>query len=96
MTSCTHFRFLPWLLAAGVALLALTAHAAPRKPSDDSEVLERLPTRAGDASARELVALRAAMAAAARIHCRQRGSPSAISSWPWRVAIRATPAMPKQ
>jgi Tfp pilus assembly protein PilF len=65
LTSFIHFRFLPLLLAAGVALLALTAHASPRKPSDDSEVLERLPTRAGDASARELLALRAAMAAAA-------------------------------
>ncbi len=65
LTSFIHCRFLPLLLAAGVALLALTAHAAPRKPSNDSEVLERLPTRAGDASARELLALRAAMAAAA-------------------------------
>ena len=29
LTSFIHFRFPPLLLAAGVALLALTAHAAP-------------------------------------------------------------------
>ena len=39
-------------------------HAAPRKPAADTEVLERLPLRAGDSSARELAALRAAMMAA--------------------------------
>lgn len=55
--------FLPLLLA--MSLLAFTAHAAPRKPTSDSEVLERLPLRAGDARARELAGLRAAMSAAA-------------------------------
>lgn len=45
-------------------MLAFSVNAAPRQPSDDAEVLERLPTRAGDASARELHALRAAMASA--------------------------------
>ncbi|MCF8184998.1 MAG: hypothetical protein K9J43_08465, partial [Polynucleobacter sp.] len=39
------------------------ADAAPRKPVDDAEVLERLPSRSGDVATRELVALRAAMAA---------------------------------
>ena len=58
-----------WLQITGLALsifiLLPDAVAAPRTPADDAEVLERLPTRAGDASARELAALRAAMAAAA-------------------------------
>ena len=44
--------------------LVLSAHAAPRKPAADAEVLERLPLRAGDAGARELAALRSAMTAA--------------------------------
>ena len=48
-----------------IAGLALPVHAAPRKPLADSEVLERLPLRAGDASARELAALRREMMAAA-------------------------------
>ena len=49
-----------------MVLFALTAavHAAPRKPLADAEVLERLPWRAGDTSARELAALRGAMNAA--------------------------------
>jgi hypothetical protein len=37
------------------------AIAAPRKPTADSEVLERLPQRAGDADARELATLRSRM-----------------------------------
>ncbi len=54
---------------AGIALFALsaltaTAQAAPRLPAADSEVLERLPQRAGDREARELSVLRAAAAAA--------------------------------
>jgi tetratricopeptide (TPR) repeat protein len=44
--------------------LALPAHAAPRKPTQEAEVLERLPLRAGDANSRELAALRATMMAA--------------------------------
>lgn len=59
------FRSIFWALAVSASMLASSVDAAPRQPSEDSEVLERLPTRAGDASARELVALRAAMAAAA-------------------------------
>lgn len=43
----------------------MTAQAAPRKPIDDTEVLERLPWRTGDVGARELGALRNAAAAAA-------------------------------
>ena len=42
-----------------------TVNGAPRKPLDDTEVLERLPSRAGDASSRELAAMRAAMTSAA-------------------------------
>ena len=41
--------------------VAPAVDAAPRKPPVDNEVLERLPSRAGDASSRELAALRAAM-----------------------------------
>jgi Tfp pilus assembly protein PilF len=44
--------------------LMLSANAAPRKPAADTEVLERLPLRAGDSGARELAALRSAMMAA--------------------------------
>jgi tetratricopeptide (TPR) repeat protein len=40
--------------------------AAPRLPTDPAEVLERLPMRPGDATARELAGLRAALARAAR------------------------------
>ncbi len=47
-----------------VSTIALAVDAAPRKPIDDSEVLERLPSRAGDASSRELAAMRAAMMSA--------------------------------
>lgn len=53
---------------AALLLVALafptTAYAAPRKPALDSEVVERLPLRAGDATARELAALQAATKAA--------------------------------
>lgn len=47
-------------------LLMLTAvsHAVPRTPLNDVEVLEKLPTRATDSTARELAALRAAVAQA--------------------------------
>ena len=51
-------------LTFAVAALAAPVLAAPRKPLDDSELLERLPLRAGDGSARELAALRAGMLAA--------------------------------
>lgn len=43
-------------------LLALNVQAAPRTPTSDTEVLEKLPTRAGDSTARELSSLRAALA----------------------------------
>ena len=51
---------------AGLLLLwmALGAQAAPRTPTSDAEVLEKLPTRAGDSTARELGNLRAALAQA--------------------------------
>ena len=52
------------LLCATLFVLAGPALAAPRTPAADSEVLERLPTRAGDATARELAALRGAARAA--------------------------------
>ncbi len=59
------FRILALLATVSAGVLVSYADAAPRTPSDDAEVLERLPSRAGDASARELLALRAATAAAA-------------------------------
>ena len=63
LTRYARFCLLTPLLA--IVALALPTHAAPRKPLADTEVLERLPLRAGDASARELAALRReAMAAA--------------------------------
>ena len=49
-------------VVASALLLAPGAHAAPRTPVSDTEVLEKLPTRAGDSTARELAALRAALA----------------------------------
>lgn len=54
------------LLAATALLLAcggVGLQAAPFVPTDDAQVLERLPWRAGDATASELAALRAAAAA---------------------------------
>lgn len=54
------------LVALWLAIFALALHAiaAPHKPISDSEVLERLPLRAGDGSARELAAMRSRMVAA--------------------------------
>jgi Tfp pilus assembly protein PilF len=46
------------------ALSCAGAQAAPRTPTQDSEVIERLPFRAGDTTARELSTLRAAVAQA--------------------------------
>ena len=51
------------LISAGF-LLATPADAAPRKPTDDAEVIERLPVRANDATTRELAELRRAQSAA--------------------------------
>lgn len=61
--------FLPTLavLALTAACLApLPLLAAPRLPADPAEVLERLPMRPGDATARALAAQRAAVARAAK------------------------------
>ena len=51
-------------MALGVLLLvgATSPQAAPHVPTDDAQVLERLPWRAGDATARDLAALRAGAA----------------------------------
>ena len=55
LTQCGGFCVLTGLL------LALNVQAAPRTPASDAEVLEKLPTRAGDNTARELTSLRAAL-----------------------------------
>ncbi len=47
------------LTVAGALLAPFTAAAAPRLPASDTEIVERLPTRAADPRARELRALRA-------------------------------------
>lgn len=51
-------------LMAAVILPCAAAHAAPRSPAQDTEVIERLPFRAGDTTARALSTLRAAVAQA--------------------------------
>ncbi|MBL8479597.1 MAG: hypothetical protein JNK59_09840 [Sterolibacteriaceae bacterium] len=52
------------VLIAAVSLLAPAVDAAPRKPTTDAEVIERLPVRANDGTTRELAGLRRAQAAA--------------------------------
>ena len=62
------------IFQSALAVFALTAaclaplhlQAAPRLPTDPAEVLERLPMRPGDATARELAGLRAAVTRAAK------------------------------
>jgi tetratricopeptide (TPR) repeat protein len=58
-TASTPFHPLALLLC--LAGLAHSAQAAPFTPTDDRQVLERVPVRAGNARARELQALRAAV-----------------------------------
>ena len=50
--------------ALALAISAVSVHAVPRTPAQDSEVIERLPFRTGDTTARELADLRAAVAKA--------------------------------
>ena len=50
--------------ALALAVSACALEAAPRTPTQDSQVIERLPFRAGDTTARELADLRAAVAKA--------------------------------
>ena len=58
-----HFFAVKALGGLVLAASAATAlHAAPRTPTQDSEVIERLPFRAGDNTARELADLRAEVA----------------------------------
>lgn len=49
-------------LLVALSVCAGLAAAAPRKPTSDKEVLDKLPLRAGDATVRELISLRAAAA----------------------------------
>lgn len=62
MTESTGFR--GFFVCLAIFCLASTGYAAPHKPLDDNEVLERLPQRANDSVARELAELRSASAAA--------------------------------
>lgn len=60
-------RLLPLLAIGWCTFAGHTAlMAAPRVPTDPAEVLERLPMRPGDATARELASLRAAVSRAAK------------------------------
>jgi tetratricopeptide (TPR) repeat protein len=59
-------KFLAFFACFGVCLTPARLLAAPRLPADPAEVLERLPIRPGDATARELAGLRAAVARAAK------------------------------
>jgi Tfp pilus assembly protein PilF len=52
------------VIALALAAWVCGSPAAPRKPATDSEILEKLPMRAGDTSLRTLNALRAASASA--------------------------------
>jgi len=58
------FRLRPWVFAAALMSASAVAPAAPFTPSSDATVVERLPFRAGDARARALADLRAAVAKA--------------------------------
>jgi len=62
LTNPPRINFVLFFLILSTVTLAVDA--APRKPLDDTEVLERLPSRAGDAGSRELAALRAVMISA--------------------------------
>jgi tetratricopeptide (TPR) repeat protein len=62
LTQCTSLWTAPALLL--LLCLALDVQAASRTPASDNEVLEKLPTRAGDSTSRELNSLRAALAQA--------------------------------
>jgi Tfp pilus assembly protein PilF len=59
------FGFRCFFVGLLLAALTVSVDAAPRKPLDDNEVLERLPQRAQDPAARELAQLRARASAAA-------------------------------
>jgi tetratricopeptide (TPR) repeat protein len=59
-------RVLAIAACTGISLAPLPLLAAPRLPTDPAEVLERLPIRPGDATARELAGLRAAVTRAAK------------------------------
>ena len=59
-------KFLAALAWAWVCLTPAQVQAVPRLPADPDEVLERLPMRPGDATARELAGLRAAVTRAAK------------------------------
>lgn len=64
LTGFFPIRVSPKVVMALVLALGGSALAAPRTPATDAEVLEKLPTRATDSTARELAGLRAAVAKA--------------------------------
>ena len=60
-TPCYRFsRLAAFALLAGALATPLTVSSAPFTPANDAQVLERLPTRASDPRARDLLALRQA------------------------------------
>lgn len=64
MTGLFHARVFQTAAAAFFLWLVCVAQAAPRTPESDAQVLETLPIRAGDSTARELAKLRASVAKA--------------------------------
>jgi len=64
LAAAKHILSQAWGITLCLATLALplSAPAAPRTPSADAEVLERLPLRPGDTTAREFLQLRQALA----------------------------------
>jgi tetratricopeptide (TPR) repeat protein len=64
LTGFFHLRVFPVAAVVGGLLLVCGTQAAPRTPESDAQVLETLPIRAGDTTARELSNLRASAAKA--------------------------------
>lgn len=61
--------------------------AAPRTPTDDKEVLERLPLKPGDATSRELAELRASVAAATRANSGDAGPATQLAERYYDLAM---------
>ena len=66
LVSSAYLRVGTLFFLSSVNLFPAAAFALPRVPTDNTEVLERLPLRPGDSTARELTSLRAAVTRAAK------------------------------